>query len=158
MISLDTFYLAYYIIHIPITILIDSSIIVPTKYLLPVSQHILDFHISTNHDFLLVEKPLWFKISGLLELTFQLPLFFYLAWSLWNNRKSINYYVFSIIYGFNAAFTTLLCLAAVYNDGPAFGLTSPQILNLMAVYSPYLGIPLLILVESTLSLNRDFRK
>ncbi|KAK6460984.1 transmembrane protein 6/97 [Scheffersomyces coipomensis] len=159
MISLDTFYLAYYILHVPITILIDSSIVIPPQYLLPISHTILDFHISTNRDILLLEKPLWFKVSGFFELVFQLPLFFYFIYILLKKRKTINYYVFSILYGFNASFTTLICLAYVYtNSAQTMTLTPNEVYNLISLYIPYLLIPLLILIDSIIRINKEFTR
>ncbi|KAK6458356.1 transmembrane protein 6/97 [Scheffersomyces xylosifermentans] len=149
MISLDTFYLAYYILHIPITVLIDSTIVTPSSYQLDISKNILAFHIQQNRDFLLVETPLWFKLFGLVELVFQLPLFFYFSYQiLRKNTSNANYLVLSVIYGFNAAFTTFICIGYALIEGEAHGLSSAQAFQLAAVYVPYLVIPSLILLDS----------
>ena len=107
---IDKVYLWYFIIHIPITIFIDSSIVIPKHYQLPITKSILEFHISTNNDILLAYPQTWFKIFGFIELIFQLPLFFYFIYKLLSSNRrvlDVNYYLWSIIYGFNAGFTTL---------------------------------------------------
>lgn len=144
--NLDRFYLVYLLIHIPITILIDSNIVVPIEYAFEISKKILNFHIETNHDFLLRERPIWFQIFGLIELVFQLPLFFYCSYHIYL-QKSKTYYIYMIIYGFNAAFTTFVCLGVTYFEGHLYGLTPSQVFNLIAIYVPYLLIPLLIMVD-----------
>lgn len=65
----------YYLIHIPITIFIDSSCIIPQQYQLAITSKIVDFHVSTNHDILLSSPQTWFKIFVTFEVVFQLPLF-----------------------------------------------------------------------------------
>lgn len=151
--KLDKFYLGYFLIHIPITILIDSNIVVPIEYALELSKLILNFHISANHDFLLLEKPVWFQLFGLVELVFQLPLFFYCSYHLYK-QQSKSYYVYMIIYGFNAAFTTFVCLGVTYFEGHLHGLTTPQIYNLIAIYVPYLLIPFVIMVDYSCRTSR----
>lgn len=144
--KLDKFYLVYFLLHIPITVLIDSNIVVPDEHRLAISKSILEFHISTNNDILLINNPLWFKLFGLVELVFQLPLFFYCSLLLYK-QVSKSYYVYMIIYGFNASFTTFVCLGYIYFEGIASNMSNFEIYNLLAIYSPYLFIPLVMLVD-----------
>ncbi|KAG2734093.1 hypothetical protein G9P44_003618 [Scheffersomyces stipitis] len=149
MISLDSFYLAYYLLHIPITVFIDSTIVVPPESQLSISKSILEFHIAQNSDFLLVEKPLWFTLFGWVELVFQLPLFVYFSYKIARNHTHDGLYlVLSVVYGFNAAFTTFVCIGYALIQGESYGLTSSQTLQLAAIYVPYLLIPGLILIDS----------
>lgn len=144
--SIDTFYLAYFLVHIPITIFMDSALVVPAEYRFLFASALLDFHISTNKDFMLVSTPIWLKVFGLFELLFQLPLFFYCSAKLWeaNTRK---HWVYMVLYGFNAAFTTLVCLVYIFAEGPHNGLTQGETYKLMAIYFPYLAIPAFMMID-----------
>jgi hypothetical protein len=79
----DTFYFIYCLIHIPITILIDSGLTIPHEYQPEIQKRIISFHISQNKDFLLQSPPTWLVLFGWIEVLFQLPLFFLAAYALY---------------------------------------------------------------------------
>ena len=145
--KLDWFYFWYFVIHVPVTVLIDSCLVIPKEWQTTVQRSIVLFHVSTNNDFLLAKPPLWLQVFGFYELVFQLPLFIYGAVQLYQNNRQV--YPWLIIYGFNAAFTTSVCLVYVIMEGAAHGLTNGQICSLFGLYVPYLIIPVFILVDST---------
>lgn len=84
----DTFYFLYFLLHIPITVLIDSALAIPPKYQLDIQKTILEFHISENKDFLLARPPSWLRVFGWIELVLQLPLFFVGAVCLYKSEYS----------------------------------------------------------------------
>lgn len=145
--KLDLFYFAYFVIHVPVTLLIDSCLIVPLQWQCGLQQRIVQFHIAANHDFLLASLPLWLQVFGLIELTFQLPLFVYGAYKLYLRRRDV--YPWLMLYGFNASLTTLVCLSYVILQGEAYGLSPWQVHQLFALYVPYLLIPLVMLIDLT---------
>lgn len=144
--GIDRFYLAYMILHVPITVFVDSNLVIPSEYQLSISKAILNFHLEANKDFLLVTLPLWLKVFGLIELVFQLPLFVYCAVEIWK-QTSVDYYLWMIVYGFNAALTTLVCMAYVWVDGTSHGLLLQDVVKLELIYFPYLLIPGYMLVD-----------
>lgn len=144
--KIDWFYFWYFVIHVPITVLIDSCLIIPKDWQFPIQKTLVLFHIAANNDFLLDTLPLWLQVFGLVELVFQLPLFIYAAFKLYHNAKSI--YPWLIIYGFNASFTTLVCLVYVIAEGEAHGLTPTEVYGLFGLYLPYFLIPLFMLIDS----------
>ncbi|GMG29002.1 unnamed protein product [Ambrosiozyma monospora] len=105
----DTFYFWFFLFHIPTTILIDSSFLIPSSFnppnissylnvdlnpsiitvtsfiksslqsFLNFQNSILKFHIEQNHDFMALKPPFWLKVFIFFELAFQLPLFFILV-------------------------------------------------------------------------------
>lgn len=150
---LDRLYLVYFIVHIPITVLIDSCIVVPPQHQLALSLWILDFHVTTNKDILLIDSPVWFQAFGAVELVFQLPLFFYATHHLWQRTPSRPHWVWIVIYGFNAAFTTMVCLVYVAYDNTG-RLTTAQKANLIAIYTPYLLIPLVMMLDYAKRITR----
>ncbi|KAL3228479.1 putative membrane protein [Nakaseomyces bracarensis] len=163
----EKLYYYYSLVHIPITVLIDSSVVVPEKFqLLP---GLVRFHVEQNHDYLLYEKPAVLRCFVWLELIVQLPLFVYFAWEfrqLWSLRgqdkklakdgvvsdvgsqiesRTRRLYRLLYLYGVNAASTTLWCIYMVCMHGyyPATGepLSTPDLVNLVFVYLPTFIIP-----------------
>lgn len=143
--TLDRVYWWYFVAHVPITVLIDSTIVIPKDYQLAVQKWILNFHLAANKDFLLEVLPLWLRVFGLFELVVQLPMFVIGAYKLQRHDPSV--WPLLIVYGFNASFTTLVCLVYAWYEGPAYGLSDPDIYKLIAVYLPYFVLPLIMLVD-----------
>ncbi|ELU10549.1 hypothetical protein CAPTEDRAFT_77981, partial [Capitella teleta] len=102
-------------------------------------------------DPMMMEPPVWFQSLCVCELLLQLPFFFPAAWAfLTENNLWIR--VPSIVYAAHVATTLVPILSYVYlNDfskgkypGPS---TQSERLALMAIYSPYLIIPILMLLR-----------
>lgn len=75
----DSVYFYYFLVHTPITVLMDATFVIPTEYQLPIQKQLSLFHIQQNKDFLAVEAPLWVSLFVIWELIFQLPFFIYAA-------------------------------------------------------------------------------
>lgn len=155
------FYYYYFLIHIPITVFIDASVVIPPPG--PVAR-VVQWHIKQNNDFLLKEKPDWLYWFVVLELVLQLPLFAYFALkfrSIWqtnvdrlSKEQKANFtamtnklYKWLRLYGLNASFTTLVCIITILQRGyypelPNLSLSSSDKLNLVLVYLPTFLIPL----------------
>ena len=155
MCGIDKFYVAYFLMHIPITLIIDSCIIIPEEQRFQFQKQFLEFHISSNKDFLLVSLPLWLKVFGLFELFVQLPFFAIGAYMLVKQMKQV--YPYMLIYGFNASFTTLVCLVHIFCDYERFCLTTGESYKLAALYIPYLVIPLVMLVDYSIRINKSIK-
>lgn len=155
-------YYYYFVIHIPITIFLDSCTIIPEKF--QVAKALINWHITRNHDFLLVEKPYWFQFFILIELVFQLPLFIWFITKfrqLWaidrtSKRNQVLYGRISSqmrywlrIYGFVASTTTFVCLIVIAFHGYYYPvkleITVMEKIKLIAIYAPYFVIPFRLL-------------
>lgn len=148
----DRFYFSYFLFHIPITLLIDSCLVLPPSSRFGFQNWLVEYHILTNKDFLLADPPLWLRIFGGFEIFYQLPFFFFGAWALWKQWTPI--YVGITVYGFNAFLTTLVCLAYVESEGVANGLTQDEVFALGGLYTPYLLVPLVMMIDCCLRLMR----
>lgn len=138
----DKLYTAYFLLHIPTTLLIDSSVVIPSKWQWSFTKTIVDFHVSTNNDRFLVEKPLWLQYFVWWELVFQTPMFCIGAWSVVKQRK--HYYPWIVVYAFNALFSTGLCLSYIWFES---GLSGGPLINLLGLYVPYVAIPLVMMLD-----------
>lgn len=66
---------AFSITHIIISVLIDSTVVIPQQYQLDIQKQISEYHVTTNNDILLLNAPAWLKAFVWLELIFQVPFF-----------------------------------------------------------------------------------
>lgn len=143
-----TAYGLYCLVHIPITLLVDSCLCVP-EWLRPgFQQAVVEFHVTSNHDFLLRAPPTWLVVFGALELLFQLPFFFFAAYGFLvalRPPRSLARWV--AVYGFNAALTTFVCLVEILVHGGDHGLTPVQVWLLAGVYLPTFLIPLVLFID-----------
>lgn len=153
-------YYYYFLLHIPITLLIDAQVVIPERY--HPAAALYKWHIAQNNDFLLQEKPDWLYNFVVVELVLQLPLFFYFAKGLRrtgpiagqsklakaaNSTRDKNLYRWLRIYGWNAAFTTLACMITIYQRGyypltPLVPMSPEDKLRLILVYLPTFLLPL----------------
>jgi hypothetical protein len=146
----DKIYFYYFLIHTPITILVDATFAIPIEYQISIQRKLHEFHVTTNKDFLGENSPLWMKIFVIWELIFQLPFFIYGVYDyLKNNQKhySIHTWPMFLLYGFNAGFTTLICLIYVLLDGDQHGLNTSEWLNLLGLYTPTMILPFFMMYD-----------
>ena len=154
------FYAAYFLVHIPLTVFIDSTICLPA--MTDGLASMIEWHVRTNNDFLLLEKPAWFFWMVVGELLFQLPAFFYFIarMSLFRGETSgmpkeekakrsgerATLRTLLRLYGLNASLTSLFCIYVIYARGyyPATGelLNVADKAKLIAYYTPTFLIPL----------------
>ncbi|KAB8283615.1 transmembrane protein 6/97 [Yarrowia lipolytica] len=151
----DTFYGWYFAIHFVITLMVDGGFAIPAAYKLPGQQFMEDFHVASNKDFIVLEKPAWFMSFIWIEILFQLPFFVYGAYKLLTKTATPTTYLWMLVYGVNASLTTLACLAEVWARA---GLTDALRYNLLAVYAPFFFISGYIVIDVFQRLQGELRK
>ncbi|KAI8099463.1 transmembrane protein 6/97 [Halteromyces radiatus] len=147
---LDLVFFIFFITHIPITIFFDLQSIYP-KWLVPsVLQQILNFYAQTTNDpFMNVAIPrYWFQALVSMEALCQLPFFFVASYALYYNMPFIRLPL--IVYGSHVVTTVVPVLAELLLNPTLVGLEQDMMKRwtLVAIYSPYLLIPLVLLVDS----------
>ncbi|XP_061162597.1 sigma intracellular receptor 2-like [Saccostrea echinata] len=154
---LDTIFLLYFVSHIPITVLFDSQVIFPA-WLYP--KVLLDVKMKYCEDFkdvLMADPPPWFKSFCYCEILVQFPFFFIATYALWKGVQKCQWVrVPFIVYSTHVATTTVaICyhiLMEIFKHpkypGPE---TLRERLFLLAIYFPYLIIPILLLLDSLFS-------
>ncbi|ODQ63588.1 hypothetical protein NADFUDRAFT_62177 [Nadsonia fulvescens var. elongata DSM 6958] len=171
--KLDYFYFAYFLLHIPITLLIDISLALPD--LTPLHTFLLDFHIKSNKDLLNANPPNWLVVFVFMEILFQLPFFFWGAYRLYTVKRIPNsvedapdhmdqnangkLYLWILIYGLNASITTLGCIAEIFKFGPSQLnlLSNDDVTKLVSVYLPTFLIPFGMAVDMVLRISSIFK-
>jgi len=143
----DLVVLLYFLSHIPITILIDSQVLLRSyitypKTLLDVcDQYVLDFQ-----DKLVGNPPLWFQVFTACELLVQLPFFFFASYAYYKGRNWIR--IPAIVYGVHVVTTLVPILAVQFLDPQIRPTDNVTLACLASIYSIYLFIPLYIVLTN----------
>ena len=132
-------FLAYFVTHIPATILIDSQVVLPKSIVPAFAQNLLQWHIDVNEDALMAEKPRWLVGLVTCELLFQLPFFFVAARAIMERRNDLRGYF--IAYGAHTA-TTLVPILQYFYESTR--ISDAAKMKLIGIYAPYLVVPLWI--------------
>ena len=136
-------YIAYFVTHIPITILIDLQGLFSTSYPQILSS-ILDWYIISFKDPLMRETPTWFRSFLLCELCVQLPFFPVAIYGLIYQKNWIR--IPLIIYGTHTATTVFPILSEICLSG---ALRQAEKITLSLIYLPYFLIPLLLVISGS---------
>lgn len=131
-------FLVWYIVHIPITLLIDLQAIFG-KYYPIVLQNTVTWYTDNFRDLLMLHTPAWFQSFIVAELLFQLPFFFVATYGLLYKRNWLR--IPSIIYGTHVATTVWPILADLLMSSEH---SYQEKTYLFAIYSPYFLIPAFI--------------
>ena len=147
--AFDYVAMAYFASHIPITLLVDAQAVLPdvgVVYPAPVAE-LVRWYAAEFGDTLMaappVGQPPWFKAIVWVEVALQLPFFFWAlyAWVRKDNRLRIPL----LIYAAHVA-TTLVPILGVF--ATATHLQATQRATLIAIYAPYLLLPLAFLYRA----------
>eukprot|EP01031_Cornospumella_fuschlensis_P035843 gene35843-43473_t len=131
-------FLAYFITHIPITLVLDLQVIFGSYY--PASlQAVADWYVATYNDQLIARRPIWLQSFILAEFLFQMPFFFVATYALLYKRNWLR--IPAIVYGVHVATTVWPILAEfAMNTDNSF----QEKATLFGFYMPYFVIPALL--------------
>ncbi|XP_072908999.1 sigma intracellular receptor 2 [Hemitrygon akajei] len=147
---LECIFCFYFVTHIPITLAIDLQALLP-RWMFPAAlQDLIKWYATMFRDPMIMDPPTWFNTFILCEALLQLPFFpvaayaFYKGSCPWIRTPAI-------VYSTHVATTVISILGHIlFNDfskstypGPN---TLSERLSLLAIYSPYLLIPVMILL------------
>ncbi|KAJ1656410.1 Transmembrane protein 97 [Dispira simplex] len=148
---LDLVFFIYFVVHIPTTVFIDSQIILPSWLYPQLFVNLFDFWHRVSGDplvavyqFGLDPNMVWLYTFVVLELVLQLPFFFYAARELYRDSPCVRLPLG--LYGAHVATTTLPILTSAWFGYP--GLLLNQRYLILAVYSSYFLIPLLMVLNT----------
>ncbi|KNC51450.1 transmembrane protein 97 [Thecamonas trahens ATCC 50062] len=148
---LDAVFLVYFAVHIPTTALIDAQCLPVVAELVPgFAKELLAYHVETFHDPLVADPPRWFVSLVVCEALLQLPFFFVAVYAFVAKRNWIR--IPAIIYGAHVATTLVPILAEIAYaepkaDSPGGVLTPELRATLIAIYIPYLLVPITLVVR-----------
>eukprot|EP01087_Luapelamoeba_hula_P005087 TRINITY_DN15176_c0_g1_i1.p1 TRINITY_DN15176_c0_g1~~TRINITY_DN15176_c0_g1_i1.p1 ORF type:complete len:208 (+),score=16.71 TRINITY_DN15176_c0_g1_i1:75-698(+) len=135
-------FLVYFVVHIPTTILIDAQcLLVGPHYPQPL-QDVMSWYLNEWGDPFMASatSPVWFKALVTGECLLQLPFFFVATYAFINKRNWIR--IPGIMYCAHVMTTMLPILAEMWLHAAP---TPAQRTFLVALYCPYLLVPLMLL-------------
>ncbi|KZW01243.1 hypothetical protein EXIGLDRAFT_638565 [Exidia glandulosa HHB12029] len=170
---LDLLYFAFFIVHIPISLLVDFQQLYPRQWVPSAVTALADWYLSEHGDpiyaggmGLLKSRPhdvVWLQSFTVLEMIFQFPVFFVGAWALYNGRKA--WYPLLLAYGASTATTLVACVSylAAYPTASKKSatfetMTVEQKLHVIAMMSPWIVIPALLTVDMALRIAKELRR
>ncbi|KAL0479575.1 sigma intracellular receptor [Acrasis kona] len=139
----------YFITHIPITILIDSQVLLRKSITYhPAISSVFDDYSVNFQDKLVTNAPLWFQVFTLCELILQLPFFPVAAYAYYKGKNWIR--IPAIVYGVHVVTTLIPILSTQFFDPEYRPTSNIVLLGLSAIYSIYFFIPFYIVVTNVL--------
>lgn len=163
---LDNLYYVFFIAHFFTSVFIDLSGLIGIERMY--TKNLILSYISKYNDFLLFERPDWFRFLILIETIVQVPMFmwFFTIFNRYYDEKKRHCFTvvvkrenlfrlkswrpiirkFLKLYALLASSTTAYCCYIIYTQGHYPGtstpLTSEDTYKLIALYSPMIYIPL----------------
>ena len=156
---LDSITRWFFLLHIPITLLVDLSPLYPSSPLFAVPHAIRAFYLKSFNDPLLAGHSYpggWFGSFLFLELVLQLPACIWVTVQYSRNRAHTFFTQFVIFaYSVQVATTTWACLAEVISFET---LAISDKIQLIGFYGPYLGIPIAMAIASARRMSDQYNK
>lgn len=148
----DRLYVGYFILHLFITLLIDSAIVLPENWVLRFQRQLLDLHVRLNSDLIVQTKPIWLQTFVWVEILFQTPFFVWAALDLTAGNRRV--WPAILVYGVEASTTTLACVV----ESAMLPLGLSERMNLVFIYLPTFVVPLILLVDFFWRIQKKLEK
>ncbi|KAJ3074898.1 Transmembrane protein 97 [Podochytrium sp. JEL0797] len=140
----DILMLIFFVLHIPITLLMDSQLLFPQlRSVLPLSVvQAADDYVSDSNDYLVMQREPWFVATLWCEMVIQLPFYLFLIYALAVDSKHVR--TAGIIYGTH---TCTILVPILYDMiTTTNGIQTPaQKMYTTCIYSVWFFMPLCIL-------------
>ena len=151
--------LGYFLSHIPITLFIDAQAILPASIYPSTVKELIIWYITNFKDPLMAPledggRPAWFRSIVWIEFLLQLPFFFVAIYYLWRGEER-KLRVGFVAYGAHVATTLIPILGTFWAEER---LILAERLTLVGIYSPYLLIPLALMLQGIFDLYPIDRK
>ncbi|KAJ3412760.1 Transmembrane protein 97 [Chytridiales sp. JEL 0842] len=141
----DLFLLSTFILHIPITVLVDSQIVLAPYITYPTfASDAVAQYVEMCNDFLVGNPPVWFQAIIWAEIFYQFPFFFYAIWGLITDSPALR--IPMIIYA-SHVLTTLLPIMATFVFSTK--MTEQQRYMTVGIYSAWILLPIIYLLRMT---------
>ncbi|KAK9790563.1 hypothetical protein WJX73_006992 [Symbiochloris irregularis] len=134
----DLFMVAFFLMHIPVTAIVDSQIVLPRDWYPAWARDLLNWYLSTFNDPLIKQGQPWFVSLCYTEVYLQFPFFFVGAYAFAFAREWVR--PGAVVYGFCTATTLVPILAEILTSNDH----SFNKAILCGFYLPFLVVPLAI--------------
>eukprot|EP00123_Amoebidium_parasiticum_P006081 comp17136_c0_seq1/m.15928 comp17136_c0_seq1/g.15928 ORF comp17136_c0_seq1/g.15928 comp17136_c0_seq1/m.15928 type:complete len:156 (-) comp17136_c0_seq1:53-520(-) len=143
--GLDTLFLGYFLVHLPVSLLIDAQAVLPAGWHPQVAVDLVDYYVREFRDPYMRAPPVWFQSFVWCELTLQLALQLAAIYGLLKRRSWVG--TVCVVYGTHVATTVLPIVAdtACRRDR-----TTNEKAVLLGFYVPYLLLPVAMVLRFAL--------
>ena len=94
--TIQSIWFGYFLIHIPISLMVDFQAILSAEYFHSSLRWLVnDWYWENFQDFLMKDPPIWFKSLVWVELIVQMPFFIYAVLALLNRWRSFRWAAFA---------------------------------------------------------------
>ncbi|GIK03891.1 hypothetical protein Aspvir_007966 [Aspergillus viridinutans] len=131
----DLFYLIFFIIHIPIVVLVDAVTFLPTALQTNFGLKTHADYLATYQDKLPEETAPWFCVFVFMELYYQVPLAIWAIVALIRDNPMVPVHL--LVFGGHIFLTTLTCLVEMWSWEDR---TFAQKRTLTMMYGPYFAL------------------
>ncbi|KAJ7563294.1 hypothetical protein O6H91_03G104900 [Diphasiastrum complanatum] len=135
----DVLLVAFFVINVPILLLIDAQVVLPPSLFPHFLRSLVKWHVQSSGDFLVGDKPSFFRGLVLCEIVVALPLLLSNAYAFYYGKQWGR--MSGIIYGVYTAATMVPILSEIY-----YALI-PGKSKLYICYVPYLVIPIFVIIR-----------
>eukprot|EP00117_Sycon_ciliatum_P046437 scpid77509/ scgid33259/ Transmembrane protein 97 len=152
--ALDWLFCIFFLVHIPITLLIDLQIFTTDFHPKPLVDYAKSWALENGEPFLSpAVAPMWFRTVVAMELLFQVPFFIIAVPAFYSQSPRYNWMrIPCIIYATQAITAILPILAEMllidYSKEEIGPKTPAQVSGLLVAYLPFLIVPVLLLFRT----------
>ncbi|KAL2415535.1 hypothetical protein ABEF95_001661 [Exophiala dermatitidis] len=148
--KLDIVYLVFFIIHVPVMLLIDLAPLQPAWLRPRLSYTLREYYLERYRDRYFEHPPAWFTAYMYLEAGYHLPLSLWMMWNI--PRDHILVPLHLLLFALETAITTLTCVV----DVAAWeGYTAVQRKDLYGLYMPYLVVACIMGIDAFFRVKRQ---
>lgn len=138
----DWLFLAYFLVHIPVTLCIDAQVLLPKAWFPALLQRAMQDWIRDYDDVVLRTAPLWFQSFIWIELICHVPYFFFAVYAFARGRNWIR--TTTLVY--STAVITSMCVILPEAWSQSFAPLNTK-LALVSIYGIWLLMPILLMAR-----------
>ncbi|KAK6192444.1 hypothetical protein SNE40_003911 [Patella caerulea] len=154
---LDIVFFLYFVSHIPFTFFLNSQGIIPKRFFPKICVALKEWYTHAARDPLMGDPKPWFISFCFCEITIQLVCFFMGVYVFYKGVEKCRWSRIPLmLYGSHTATTVFsIGFEIMFGDFRDYNHPAPRNMNerlfLLAIYSPYLIIPLLLVFDTVFS-------
>jgi len=137
---LDIVYLIFFIIHLPVMLVVDLTPFYPASITPSFMTYLRSYYVTTYRDQFFISPPAWFTAYLYMELLYHIPLTLYAIRALWSAPLKPAAMLHLLLFSTQAGLTTLTCIA----EALSWDRSVEEQGKLMGLYVPYVAFAILM--------------
>jgi len=138
-------FLAYFIVHLPISLLIDTQLIFPRDPFPPFLRAVVDDWVRDVDDQLVGTRPLWYRTFVWCEMLLHIPYFLFAIYAFARERRWIRQ--ITLVYAAQVLGSMVPIVIESWQRSTSIGVSLDRKLRLQGVLAIWCLIPCLLLIR-----------